>query len=472
MFEEAMVATLEHGKTLKRHDYQDIGKQYLNFLLAEERYEDAARLCVKILGRNREMWEEEVFKFAQIHQLKAIALYLPRGEPSLSPAIYEMVLNEYLQTDLLGFQKLVKEWPSELYNIQTLVNAVLDKLDRDRNNAILLQCLGDLYTHERRYDQALGIYLRLKNKDVFDLILKHNLFAAISDKIVMLMEFDQTTAVQMLLDNRDKIPTDRVVQQLEARPEFLHEYLDLLFKKDPHTGQEFHALQVELYAEFDRLKLLPFLRSSNYYPLQKALDVCQQRSLIPEMVFLLGRMGNTKQALHLITNDLRDVNAAIDFCKEHNDTELWNDLISYSIDKPSFITGLLQNIGTHVDPIVLIQQIRAGMEIPGLRDSLVKILQDYNLQMSLREGCKKILVADCFNLLQKLVRLQHKGVLIDEAQMCEACHEKIIANDTRYTSNVALFHCHHTFHEDCLPTHSMDACLICSAQRRGPGLMS
>ena len=46
-------------------------------------------------------------------------------------------------------------------------------------------------------------------------------------------------------------------------------------------------------------------------------------------------MGNTKQALHLITNDLRDVNAAIDFCKEHNDTELWNDLISYSIDKPS-----------------------------------------------------------------------------------------------------------------------------------------
>ena len=46
-------------------------------------------------------------------------------------------------------------------------------------------------------------------------------------------------------------------------------------------------------------------------------------------------MGNTKQALHLITNDLRDVNAAIDFCKEHNDTELWNDLINYSIDKPS-----------------------------------------------------------------------------------------------------------------------------------------
>ena len=57
-------------------------------------------------------------------------------------------------------------------------------------------------------------------------------------------------------------------------------------------------------------------------------------------------MGNTKQALHLITNDLRDVNAAIDFCKEHNDTELWNDLISYSIDKPSECDNLVDIIIT------------------------------------------------------------------------------------------------------------------------------
>ncbi len=47
-----------------------------------------------------------------------------------------------------------------------------------------------------------------------------------------------------------------------------------------------------------------------------------------------GRMGNTKQALQLITYELGDVTGAIDFCKEHNDQELWEDLIDYSIDKP------------------------------------------------------------------------------------------------------------------------------------------
>lgn len=116
----------------------------------------------------------------------------------------------------------------------------------------------------------------------------------------------------------------------------------------------------------------------------------------------------------MIMEELEDVDKAIEFAKEQDDAELWEDLISYSIDKPrriqslidpvilsffihhfqsfscfhniyfspAFITGLLNNIGTHVDPILLIHRIKEGMEIPNLRDSLVKILQDYNLQVS------------------------------------------------------------------------------------------
>ena len=94
-----MAAACEHSKDLKKHNYQEIGRQYLTYLLEDREYEEAARLCVKILGKSKAMWEEEVYKFAQIHQLKAIAPYLPRDEPKLSPGVYEMVLNEFLQTD-------------------------------------------------------------------------------------------------------------------------------------------------------------------------------------------------------------------------------------------------------------------------------------------------------------------------------------------------------------------------------------
>ena len=52
----------------------------------------------------------------------------------------------------------------------------------------------------------------------------------------------------------------------------------------------------------------------------------------------LGRMGNTKQALRLITEELKDVEQAIIFAKEHDDVELWGDLIDYSMDKPRKLT--------------------------------------------------------------------------------------------------------------------------------------
>jgi hypothetical protein len=66
--------------------------------------------------------------------------------------------------------------------------------------------------------------------------------------------------------------------------------------------------------------------------------------------------------------------------------------ISYLI--PNLCIGLLENAGTHINPLKLISKIKQGMEIPGLRDRLVKIIGDYNLQVRdwlLRERASDIL---------------------------------------------------------------------------------
>lgn len=62
---------------------------------------------------------------------------------------------------------------------------------------------------------------------------------------------------------------------------------------------------------------------------------------------------------------------------------------------------------------VRVQGIPPHMEIPGLRDSLVKILQDYHLQYALRKGCDTILSHDSYNLLYDLKRMQRRGVRVD-----------------------------------------------------------
>ncbi|XP_048576551.1 vacuolar protein sorting-associated protein 41 homolog isoform X2 [Nematostella vectensis] len=463
-FEEAMVAVERHKKEVKKHSYQDIGRAFLKSLMDDGDYEQAARVCVKVLGEDKKLWEDEVYKFARKKQLKAIAPYIPRGNLRLSKAIYEMVLDDFLKTDSKKFQDLVKEWPADLYSVQTIIAAVQEQLEAEPENIILLETLGEMYTYLKRYDKSLAIFLKLRHPDVFNLIHQHNLFKSVQENIVMLMEFDAERAVKMLIENVDKVPVEDVVRQLSKRNELLHLYLDSLYQKDPQAGMDFHELQVGLYAEFNRSRLLPFLRSSNYYPLQKALADCEQRHLIAEMVFLHSRMGNIKQALHLIIEEEQDVDQAIEFCKEQNDEELWEDLIKYSLDKPSFITCLLHNIGTHVDPIRLIKRIPQGMKIPGLRDSLVKILQDYNLQISLREGCKKILVKDSVSLMNRLIKVQQRGACVDEDIVCQGCRGSVLASDSRRASDVIVFFCKHVYHRDCITLRGVGPfCQICTA---------
>lgn len=151
--------------------------------------------------------------------------------------------------------------------------------------------------------------------------------------------------------------------------------------------------------------------------------------LVPEQVFLLGRMGDNKRALNLIIERLADVNRAIDFAKEQNDDDLWEDLFKYSETRPgmtvppalygfkrlinglAFIRGLLKNVSTEIDPIRLIRRIKNGLEIPGLKDALITILQDFNLQISLLEGCQTILLGDGATLQERLHLSQTGGYL-------------------------------------------------------------
>lgn len=94
------------------------------------------------------------------------------------------------------------------------------------------------------------------------------------------------------------------------------------------------TLQVKLYAEYAPERLIDFLRVSSQYNLEQAYKICTDRDLVPEMVFLLGRMGNNKQALYLIIDRLGDVTRAIDFAKEQSDDDLWEDLLKYSETRP------------------------------------------------------------------------------------------------------------------------------------------
>ncbi|WVO14232.1 hypothetical protein L204_101864 [Cryptococcus depauperatus] len=491
-FEEALEAAEDlqkkHGGAL---DVKAIGLKYLNHLIAIKHYEQAAALIQRVLGEDVEAWERYIDMFVQHHQLPAIIPHIPTQRPRLGKRVYEMVFSYLLVNDKNALLKTVTSWPTEIYDLAGIIEAVEGELRATHDDPILLECLGELYLINRLPAKALPYFLRLRKPYVFELIREHNLFTAVQDQALQLVSFDQErrqarsqtrlkeesktgkaegevedkqdldtgekyiediqnrhgAAIQLLVDHVHSIPIDRVVRQLEVKPQFLYMYLDSLLDKDSQFCLPYSNRMVKLYAAYDVERLMPFLRASNFYDLEKAYAICKERDYVSEMVFLLGRMGNNKQALMLLIERLGDVQRAIGFATEQADEDLWEDLLAYSETRPDFIRALLEHVGAEINPIRLISRIRDGLEIPGLKPALVKILQTSSLQVSLLEGCQHILNSDCAVLMSRLQMAQTGSLKASASSLCQVCSKP--AFTPSYPSLILIYLCRHLVHATC-----------------------
>jgi hypothetical protein len=314
---------------------------------------------------------------------------------------------------------------------------------------ILMDSLAKLYLADQRPKDALRCYIRLQIADVaMSLIREYHLLPAIADDLkgfILLriskeqlqsaplseLEENSSDAVHLLVDEayQGTVAPGMVVNQLSNEDEpdllpFLFFYLRALWKGEGTEAMEkpkdeedipsrkkrerqqrqqrlesegralvedYGDLAVNLFAEYDRPLLMEFLRSSRSYAFEKASAVCERREYWPELVYLLSQTGETKRALSLIINRLVDVSLAISFAKEQDDKELWDDLLDYSMDKPRFIRGLLEEVGTSIDPIKLVRRIPEGLEIEGLREGIGRMVREYEIQASISDGVAKVL---------------------------------------------------------------------------------
>ncbi|KAJ7513739.1 hypothetical protein O6H91_23G012400 [Diphasiastrum complanatum] len=403
---ERALAAVEAGKA-RTELLDEVGSRYLDHLLLERQYAQAAALCPKLLRGSASAWEQWVFHFAHLRQLPSLAPYIPTSNPMLRDTVYEVVLNALLTNPAHHeqLQETIRSWPPNIYSVPTIISAIELQLTSGSKSSILKEVLAELLIIEQRYDNALGLYVELGKANVFEFIEEHGLYDYVHDKVVSLLKIDEKKAVSLLVQHRGNISVAEVVAQLQKAAQdnphkrFLHSYLHALFEKDPNAGEEFQGLQVELYAEYEPRLLLPFLRSSHHYSLDKAYEICSRRGLTRERVFILGRMGNTREALALIINKLKDMQEAIEFVVSQHDEDLWEELINQSSHNPEMVGALLEHTVGNIDPLHLVNQVPSGMKIPRLRDRLVKIITDYRTETSLRHGCNSILKTDCVDLL-------------------------------------------------------------------------
>ncbi len=85
-------------------------------------------------------------------------------------------------------------------------------------------------------------------------------------------------------------------------------YLDALNTRNPQAALPHAHRLLKLYAAYSREQLLPFLHSTDRYPLNEALTLCESLNYIPETVYLLTRVGRRKDALRLLMEKVCECN--------------------------------------------------------------------------------------------------------------------------------------------------------------------
>ncbi|KAL9272324.1 Vacuolar protein sorting-associated protein 41-like protein [Drosera capensis] len=435
---EKALAAVEAGQG-RSELREEVGTRYLDHLIVERKYAEAAALCPKLLRGSASAWERWVFHFAQLRQLPVLVPFMPTENPRLKDTVYELGLMALATIPAYHKELLsvVKSWPPGLYSSVPVIAAIEPQLKTTSVTDTLKEALAELYVIDEQYEKAFSLFADLMKPYVFDFIEKHNLHDAIREKVVQLMMLDRKCTVSLLIQHRDLItPSDVVSQLVEAGDKckyYLHIYLQSLFEINPHAGKEYHDMQVELYAEYDPKMLLPFLRSSQHYTLEKAYEICLRRDLLREQVFILGRMGNTKEALAVIINKLGDMEEAVEFVSLQNDDDLWEELIRQCLDKPEMVGMLLEHTVGNLDPLHIVNMVPDGLEIPRLRDRLVKIITDYRTETSLRQGCNDILKTDCIDLLIKYYKeAMHAIYLSNEGDEARAKRDVDRVNESSF----------------------------------------
>ncbi|KZF24720.1 WD domain-containing protein [Xylona heveae TC161] len=512
-----------------------IGEMWIEQLIDSGEWATAGIICGKVLGTSSR-WEHWVWTFAQANKFDEITPYIPTTQlqPALPSLVYEVVLGHYIAHDRQRLKELLDQWPPDLFDISSVTAAISGKLragdvresdirdgERGRDWRILMESLAKLYLADSRLREALQCYIRLQDADAaMSLIKEYRLLDAVSADIpgIILLrvskdqldkapmsELESATAepIALLVDEAHQgvVRPETVVKQLQESDHllFLFFYLRALWKSDTvstdsHAHQtsdriadegkvlvdEFADLAIDLFAIYDRELLMQFLKTSQSYNFPKACAICEKRDYVPELVYLLSKTGEMKRALFLIIDKLRDVSQAISFAKAQDDPDLWDDLLNYSMDKSRFIRGLLEEVGTAIDPVTLVRRIPEGLEIEGLRDGLSRMIRDYEIQHSISEGVARVLRSEVATGMDTLRSGQKRGIAFDIVHEDAATEtsEAINGSNTVNEKGIALrepgpghcvgcqkafsineketligFACGHVFHLSCLISH-------------------
>lgn len=446
-FEAAFSEARLQQRNLKTTSVRAVGELLLEELIHNREFSKCCDYIVSIASVDPSVWVLWMQKFLELDKIELLQEKIPVTGPAIPMLVREDLYTQTLVhllekrevADLIG----TGGWDMNLY--------VVDKVTEAARKFNRLESLAQIFMLRNDHHEAFLLLLQQQSARIFAFLERHEMWADLLEHVLEVVAVDRDRAINLLKlhTGPKECPVADVVDVFSnaGRDDLLFLYLDATTKIDLILTRDYHDRLLVLYTTYSPSSLLELLGASDAYQLDAALELFSTRGLLAEKAFVLGRMGQSREALHVLMVDIGSVKDSISFVQSlptADQEELWADLVQYALSKGGEAVGELLECNA-VDLRKLIERIPTGLEIPKLRDRLVKVMNDSALQLSLQETCRSLLQSDCVALMRRLVRARMSARRLNSAtDQCALCRERM------EKGSVVVFMCGHTYHAPCL----------------------
>jgi len=410
-------------------------------------------------------WQELVMQFDRFGGLQYLAVNVipvpPKGA-RLPQEVYDEVLQRLAAACPSALAAVLSWWPSEIFSSSALEEKLRKSLpdfgsarvsELDSEDRCRVEALALLSAARANLAEAARLLLELRSPEVFRLLRRGlaagdpGLAGLAQDSVQQLFETDDREACALLVEHRALVPVDAAVEALQnGDNRWRHEYLKQLFAKDEVAGQKYHMQMVRLYAEYESSSLLRFLRASERYPLEDALGVCQQRGLLEEEAYLLGRAGRVGEALRILLEKVGDVDGAVAFASEYQDPKLWEELVNFVREHPHLLVPLLERLDAldtlhygqvgsdsgrpqpppTATPAHVLRRLPPNTPVPRIASSVKRVFDSFELSASLHVSCSRLSGKEMMAEKKAFMGAHTRGsVVVPESWRCRFCGRPI-----------------------------------------------
>lgn len=445
------------------------GFKYVDLLLSENNWNQIGPFMVKVAKElsidsrvvpsetttsdttrlfNQE-WEMLIDRATEEEQLSKLVDFIPYTLHFEHLSYDHMLFHALDKKDTVTFSKLIQRWPLSIFSPNHVENKLQELFEKhDPLETFYVNQLIYLLLKDEKQSKAIPYMIDIKDPKTIRILQNDpELLPQVLDKLIDIIliptfinpklrntnindmplgtiEQLMWEPIALLVENRVAVSIDRMIgvfqEYAKTNSNIDKLLLCILLKIDsiqPDLLLKHENAMINLLSRFDKGPLLEFLQTKTHYDIDKAIEICSsQPDLYYELIYLWGRIGETKKALSIIVNQINVPSLAIDYIKSWGDVELWDFLIEYTIDKPNFVDKLLNSYAYLGDKYTnVVEGLNDSLKLEDVTSPIVRTLQETDRSYQVNENILKIVDKDTSNYAKQLLDLRTRGKLCNPA---------------------------------------------------------